>query len=60
MAILKILVIIGIIITVGIMLAGIFTMGKGGSKNSNKMMRYRVISQAVTLVLILLFLYLNG
>lgn len=62
MLFLKILIIIGIVITILIMLKGVASMGKRTKDNKNKsniMMRYRVISQVVTLALVLLYLYLN-
>ena len=62
MLFLKILVIIGVAVTVLIMLKGVASMGKVTKDNKNKsniMMRYRVISQLITLALVLLYLYLN-
>jgi hypothetical protein len=61
MTILKILIAISAIITVGIMFAGIFTMTRAEDKGkkSNMMMRYRVIAQFVTVLLIALYLYLR-
>ena len=58
---LLILIIIGIIITGGIMLVGVATMSMGGDlnrKNSNKLMQARIISQFITLALVVLYLFL--
>ncbi len=51
------LVVISVVATVGIMLAGAATMTKRepDSRKSNKMMRARVISQGVTVILIVLY-----
>lgn len=51
------LVIISVVLTIGIMLAGAATMTKKepDSRKSNKMMRARVISQFVTVILIVLY-----
>ncbi|MDG1707967.1 MAG: twin transmembrane helix small protein [Emcibacteraceae bacterium] len=61
MTILQILIAISVVITVGIMFAGAFTMtqAKDKGKKSNMMMRYRVLSQFVTVLLIALYLYLR-
>ncbi|MDG1438842.1 MAG: HIG1 domain-containing protein [Emcibacteraceae bacterium] len=61
MIILKIIIAISVVITVGIMFAGAFTMtqAKDSGKKSNMMMRYRVLSQLVTVLLIALYLFLN-
>ncbi len=51
------LVIISVVLTMGIMLAGAATMTQKepDSRKSNKMMRARVISQFITIVLIVLY-----
>lgn len=61
MEILKILIIISVIITVGIMLGGAFTMTKAedSGRKSNMMMRYRVASQFITVLLIVLYIWLG-
>lgn len=49
--------------TVIILAIGIFSLAKGGTfaaKNSNKLMRLRVMAQAVAIGLMLLFLVLIG
>lgn len=46
-----------------VLMLGLGSFGKGGSfarKHSNKMMRYRIIAQAVAIGLILLYVYLFG
>jgi|TARA_R110002096_G_scaffold436009_1_gene665044 Hypoxia induced protein conserved region len=61
MDILKIIIGISVVITVGIMFAGAFTMAKAedNGRKSNMMMRYRVASQFITVLLIVLYLWLN-
>ena len=51
------LVVLSVVATVGIMLAGAATMTKKepDSQKSNKMMRARVISQGITVILIVLY-----
>lgn len=58
---LLILIIIGVLVTGGIMFMGVASMSKGGdfdSKNSNKFMQARVVAQFATLILVVLYLYL--
>jgi len=58
---LLLLIIIGIIITGGIVLVGVATMSASGEFNrkySNKLMRARVISQFTTLLLVIIYLLL--
>ena len=61
MEILKILIAISVVITIGIMFAGVFSMTKAEDKGrkSNMMMRYRVASQFITVLLIALYLWLK-
>jgi hypothetical protein len=50
-------------VVVGILMFGIGSFGKGGEfsrKYSNKMMQWRLISQFVAVMLILLFVWLRG
>lgn len=57
---LLILIIIGIFITGGIMIMGVASMSQGGDfnkKNSNRLMQARIVSQFVTLALVVLYLY---
>jgi hypothetical protein len=60
--ILEILIPISIIITVGIMFDGAFSMTKSESdgKKSNKMMRYRVLSQFISIILIVLYVWIRS
>mgnify|MGYP001380937498 FL=1 len=60
--ILEILIPISIIITVGIMFGGAFSMIKseGNGKKSNKMMRYRVMSQFISIILIVLYVWIRS
>ncbi len=56
------LVVIGAAVTVLVLLLGVAGFGRGGSSNakrSNRMMRYRVIAQGVTVALILLYVYMR-
>lgn len=58
---LMVLIVIGIIITGVIVIIGVATMGIGGEFNrkyGNKLMRARVISQFVTLALVVIYLLL--
>lgn len=54
---------IGLAVTLGILGVGIYSLAKGGAfakENSNKLMRLRVTAQAVTIALMMLFLWLVG
>ena len=58
-----ILVVISVMAVLIILLLGIGTFGAGGElarKHSNRMMRYRIIAQAVAIAAILLFIYMRG
>lgn len=58
-----ILVALAVLIVLGILLFGIGTFGKGGDfnrKHANKIMRWRIIAQAIAVALILLYVYLRG
>ena len=59
---LEILIPISIIITVGIMFGGAFTMTKreGDGRKSNKMMRFRVLSQFISIILIVLYVWIRS
>ena len=61
MDILKIIIGISVVITIGIMFAGMFSMTRAEDKGqkSNMMMRYRVASQFITILLIALYLWLR-
>ena len=57
-----ILVAISVLIVLGSLLMGIGTFGKGGDfnrKHANKIMRWRIIAQAIAVALILLYVYLR-
>lgn len=57
MTFLMALAIIGLIVTLGILIAGVIVMGRGGEVNrkwGNKLMRARVISQFMVLIFIIL------
>ena len=54
---------IGLLVTAVILGVGIYSLAKGGAfakENSNKLMRMRVMAQAVTIALMMLFLWLVG
>lgn len=56
---------IAMLATAGFLAVGIYSLAKGGTfakENSNKLMRLRVAAQAVTIALMMLFLWLvsNG
>lgn len=59
---LEILIPISVIATIGIMFAGAFTMTKkvNDGRQSNKLMRYRVASQFITVVLIVLYIWIRN
>ena len=63
-SVLGILVVIGLVVTLGILLVGVFGMAQGGEFNrkyGNLLMRARVISQfAVVILLLALFLIAGG
>lgn len=57
------LVVFACLIVLGILMLGIGSFGKGGEfnrKNANKIMRWRIGAQFIAVLLILLFVYLNG
>ncbi len=54
---------VGLAVTAVILGVGIYSLAKGGTfarENSNKLMRMRVMAQAVTIALMMLFLWLVG
>jgi hypothetical protein len=54
---------IGLLATAVILGVGLYSLAKGGTfakENSNKLMRLRVMAQAVTIALMMLFLFLVG
>ena len=55
-----ILAVFAVLVILMIGLGGFATGGAFNKKNSNKLMRYRIIAQAVAVVLIVLFVALRG
>jgi hypothetical protein len=58
-----ILVAVSVLAVLGILMFGIGGFAKGGDfnrKHANKIMRYRIIAQAVAIALILLFIFIRG
>ena len=56
------LVAVAVLLVLGILMLGIGSFGKGGEfyrKNANKIMRWRIGVQFVTVILIVLFVYLR-
>jgi len=56
------LVVIGAAVTALVLLLGVAGFGRGGGSNakrSNRLMRYRVIAQGVTVAFILLYVYMR-
>ena len=55
-----VLLIISMVATLGVLFVGVYSMGRSGKifspRFSNKLMRLRVISQAITIALLALFL----
>lgn len=54
---------IGLFATLAVLGVGIYSLAKGGAfakENSNKLMRLRVLAQAITVALMFLFLFLIG
>ncbi len=49
-----------VLVVLMIGLSGFAGGGKFNQKNGNKMMRYRIIAQAVAVVLIVIFVFLRG
>jgi len=57
-----VLMVIAMGVTLAVLFAGLFTMAKGGEfdrKHSNKLMRWRIMAQAVALVLFALAMLLK-
>ena len=54
---------VGLLVTAVILGIGIYSLARGGTfakENSNKLMRMRVAAQAVTIAIMMLFLWLVG
>jgi tryptophan-rich sensory protein len=59
----KVLVIVALGVVLAILLAGLFVMSLGGAvdkKWSNRLMRYRVLAQAVAILIVLAVLYFSN
>ena len=57
------LVIIAVLVVLGILMVGIGGFAKGGEfnrKHANRVMRYRLIAQAVAVALVLLLVWMRG
>ena len=58
----QILLVASLVVVAGILGWGVLTMARGGTynvKNSNRIMRYRIIFQALALVVILVLMWLR-
>ena len=58
-----VLLVIAMVATVGVLFLGLFSMARGGefnARNSNKLMRARIVCQAVALALFALLMVLMG
>ena len=58
----QIILVASLVIVAGILGWGVLTMARGGAynvKNSNRIMRYRIIFQALALVIILVLMWLR-
>lgn len=55
-----ILAVFAVLVILMIGLGGFATGGEFNKKNSNKLMRYRIIAQAIAVVLIVIFVALRG
>ena len=61
MILLKVLLAVALLGVVGVLLAGVMGLVRGGdSRRSNKLMQYRILLQAVALVLFIALLSLTG
>jgi tryptophan-rich sensory protein len=59
----KVLVIVALAVVLAILLAGLFVMSLGGQVSrewSNRLMRYRVLAQAVAILIVLAVLYFSS
>ena len=57
------LVVLAVLIVLGILMLGVGSFGRGGEfhkRNANRIMRWRIIMQAVAVVLILLYVWLRN
>ena len=57
------LVVLAVLIVLGILMLGVVSFGRGGEfhkRNANRIMRWRIIMQAVAVALILLYVWLRN
>jgi uncharacterized BrkB/YihY/UPF0761 family membrane protein len=57
------LVVLAVLIVLGILMLGVGSFGRGGEfhkRNANRIMRWRIIMQAVAVALILLYVWLRN
>lgn len=57
------IVVVAVLLVLGILLFGVGTFGRGGEfnrRNANRIMRWRIVAQAIAVALILLFVWLRG
>jgi hypothetical protein len=58
-----VLLVLAMLATVGVLFVGLFSMARGGDfnqRNSNKLMRWRIVCQAVALALFALLMVIMG
>lgn len=58
----NVILIVSALIVLGILMWGVITMGRGGEYNkskSNIIMRYRIVFQAIAIIIFLLILYIK-
>jgi hypothetical protein len=58
-----VLLVLAMLATVGVLFVGLFSMARGGEfnqRNSNKLMRWRIVCQAVALALFALLMVIMG
>ncbi len=56
-------IVLGVLVVLAVLATGIGGFAKGGEfnrKHGNRMMRWRLIAQAVAIALIMLFIYIRG
>lgn len=62
-AFMAVLMVIAMLITLGVLFAGLFSMARGGEFNrkyGNKLMRYRILAQGVALLLFAIAMLSSG
>ena len=61
--VLSVLLVIGLVVTLGILLVGVFGMAQGGEFNKkygNKLMRARVVAQFAVVILLFILFMMSG